>query len=94
MQHVYFPRKSNNENYTEAHHLIPMSASDDFKYSLDTTANIVSLCGTCHNLIHYGLDKDREKLLEVLYNFRKDRLKKSGINITFEKLREYYNLKK
>ena len=94
MQHVYFPRKSNNENYTEAHHLIPMSASDDFKYSLDTTANIVSLCGTCHNLIHYGLDKDRERLLEVLYNSRKDRLKKSGINITFEKLKEYYNLKK
>ena len=43
----------NGENYCEAHHLIPMNMQEKFFYSLDVEANIVSLCPTCHNLLHY-----------------------------------------
>lgn len=54
-EHKSFIRKSTNQNYTEPHHLIPMAYSDKFKVSLDVEANIVSLCSTCHNHIHYGV---------------------------------------
>lgn len=87
--HPSFIRKSNNKNYTEAHHLIPLSAQNDFKYSLDTPANIVSLCSNCHNQLHYG--KYKIAILKQLYEQRISLLKKHKIYISFEKLCSYYN---
>lgn len=72
----------------EPHHLVPMCFSKDFKNSLDVEQNIVSLCSECHNEIHYG--KERFKLLEKLYNERKEELKVVGIDITFEQLKLMY----
>ncbi len=86
--HPTFIRRNSDKPYTEPHHLIPMAYSDEFINSLDVEANIVSLCSNCHNQIHYG--KGAEKLLEKLYNKRKDALKKSGIEISLEKLLSYY----
>ena len=65
-----------------------MSRQDDFEFSLDVPANIVSLCSNCHNWIHYGADN--KKLLEKLYEERSERLKKVGIDITIEQLLSYY----
>ena len=76
--------------YTEPHHLIPLSKYKDFKYSLDITANIISLCSHCHNLLHYGRLEDKMIILEKLYNERKDSLSKKGISISFEQLLNYY----
>ena len=51
----------NGENYCEAHHLIPMNMQEKFFYSLDVEANIVSLCPTCHNLLHYSINNIEKK---------------------------------
>lgn len=89
--HPTFIRKNSNKNYTEPHHLVPMSFSDEFLASLDREQNIVSLCSNCHNLIHYG--KDAGKLLKILYQNRKEALKGIGINITYGQLLDMYQLK-
>lgn len=86
--HISFKRKKTNVMYTEAHHLIPLKYQKYFNVNLDVEANIVSLCSECHNRLHYGeyfID-----ILEKLYNERKERLKKCGIEITFEELLKMY----
>ena len=86
--HPSFLRKSNGKNYTETHHLIPMSYQDDFDVGIDVLANVVSLCSNCHNQIHYG--QGNEKLIENLFWQRKERLKETGINIELEELLKMY----
>lgn len=68
--------------YVEAHHIIPLSTQKEFTNSLDCYANILVLCPTCHRFFHYGLRKEREYLLDGIYEDRKDRLVKSGLDIT------------
>lgn len=75
--------------YTEAHHLVPLAYSDLFNYSLDVEENIISLCSTCHNQIHYG--KDSESLIKKLYANRKELLKEAGIVLSEQELLEMYN---
>lgn len=87
-KHPTFIRRKNNRSYTEPHHLVPMKYSKDFPVSLDVEANIVSLCSNCHNEIHYG--KYYERLLEILYERRKDLLAQAGIYITLERLKGMY----
>lgn len=85
-----FLRKNSDKNYTEPHHLIPLSYYKDFKYALDVEQNIVSLCSHCHNLLHYGRFEDKVPIIEKLWNDRKSLLKEVGIEISLEKLKEYY----
>lgn len=89
--HETFKRR-NGIDYTEPHHLVPMSKQEEFNgYSLDVIENIVSLCSTCHNRIHYGQDAD--VLIEKLYNSRKERLQNAGINISLTDLKKMYRNK-
>lgn len=85
--HKTFARKKDGLDYTEAHHLIPLSAQDDFNESLDITANIVSLCPNCHKEIHYGNSK---KMIKKLYDQRIIQLQEEGIQISLEELLSYY----
>lgn len=78
----------NGKVYMEAHHLIPMSAQEDFNNSLDVDANIVSLCPICHRKLHHG--KEIEVELKKLLETRLELLKQSGIDITLEDLKKYY----
>jgi len=94
-EHDTFIRKSNSLPYTEPHHLIPLKYDDLFEKSLDVEANIVSLCSTCHNRIHYGIDS--EELIRKLWDQRKDQIKaagigtmKNGVEITPEILLSFY----
>mgnify|MGYP000040146746 FL=1 len=87
-QHQTFIRKKDDLPYTEPHHLVPMAYSDDFDVSLDIEENIVSLCSTCHNQVHYG--KDIEIILKPLYERRKDFLARVGIYITYAELLKMY----
>lgn len=80
--HITFIAKSNNEQYMEGHHLIPLKEQGEFKYSLDIYANIVSLCPLCHRLLHYGIETEKRGLLEELYKERCTRLYNSGIEIS------------
>ena len=89
--HPTFIRKSNGKPYTEPHHLIPMAYSDKFKVSLDVEANIVSLCSTCHNHIHYGVGA--KDLLTSLYYQRINRLRAVGLDISLEELLQMYDIK-
>ncbi len=89
LSHKVFRRKNSDINYTEPHHLIPLSAQRDYpEINLDREQNIVSLCSHCHNLLHYGSDID--SVLKPLFLQRKDLLRKIGISITYETLRAYY----
>lgn len=87
--HFVFIRRNSPNNYTEPHHLIPLSAYRDFPgIDLDREQNIVSLCSNCHNLLHYGLEY--KGVLYDLYQQRKALLEEIGIKISFEKLLSYY----
>ena len=89
-EHPTFIRKKSNIPYTEAHHLVPLSCAELFKNSLDVEENIVSLCSTCHNQIHYG--KDAENIIKKLFADRKELLKKAGIIISEQELLKLYDL--
>lgn len=91
--HPSFVRRKTNTNYTEAHHLVPLENHADFNYSLDVEENIVSLCSTCHNCIHYGIDEERKPIIKKLFKKRKDMLDNVGINITLEQLNTLYGIK-
>ena len=77
--HETFIRKSNSLPYTEPHHLIPLQFDNLFENSLDVEANIVSLCSTCHNKIHYG--QGIEGLIRTLWELRKDQIRAAGIGV-------------
>lgn len=91
--HQYFKSNKTQRNYVEGHHLIPMEYQDEFNYSLDVEANIVSLCVVCHSLLHHGIIEDKIKILKKLYNLRKKYLKQSGLEIQFCDLINFYNYK-
>ena len=86
--HPTFNRKHSGIPYTEPHHLVPMSQQGRFTVSLDVEENIVSLCSTCHNHIHYG--QDAHVLIKQLFNQRKDLLRSVGIIISEDELLSYY----
>ena len=86
--HETFIRRKDGHPYTEPHHLVPLSYSEEFPVSLDVEENIVSLCSTCHNHLHYG--KDIKPLLEKLFFERAEHLRKAGIAITIEQLLKMY----
>lgn len=93
IKHITFTRRTTGKNYTEPHHLIPISAYNDFEFSLDIEANICSLCCSCHNCLHYGVDEERLPILKKLYEERKELLKITNIYVDFKTLKKYYNIK-
>lgn len=77
----------------ECHHIIPMNAHENFKYSLDVPANVCALNPIVHRCIHQGIDSEREQILAELYDARKEQLEQSGIEISFEQLKLLYGIK-
>jgi 5-methylcytosine-specific restriction protein A len=90
--HQTFIAENTKRAYMESHHLIPISFQNYFNYSLDIYANIVCLCPTCHRQIHYGLTRDRQILLSMLYEKRMERLINSGILISYNDMVNLTNL--
>ena len=87
--HFVFKRRNSSDNYTEPHHLIPLSTYRDFPgIDLDREQNIVSLCSNCHNMLHYGASY--KEVLYELYVQRRELLKQIGIVVSFEQLVSYY----
>jgi 5-methylcytosine-specific restriction protein A len=82
MEHKTFTAKSTGESYMEGHHAIPMKAQEKFQCSLDVYANIVCLCPICHRLLHYGVETEKEAVLNKIYYDRSERLAKSGIKVS------------
>lgn len=88
--HNTFISKYNEMPYVEAHHLIPMKLQDNFEYSLDVPANVVSLCPNCHRLVHHGIKTEKSKILISLYNQRKNDLVLAGIEMSMNDLLTMY----
>ena len=88
--HLFFISDTTDENYVEAHHLIPMEFQHQFENSLDVEANIISLCPLCHKTVHHAVFEEKETILRQLYNKRKRRIRKCGIYVTEEVLLSYY----
>lgn len=80
--HKTFTSKSTGHPYMEGHHALPMKYQDKFSKSLDVYANIVCLCPICHRLLHYGVDTEKEDVINKIYYDRSDRLAASGITIS------------
>lgn len=85
-----FINKRTNKNFVEGHHLIPIEYHNKFEFDIDIPANIIALNPIIHRQIHHGLNNDRVEILKQLYSQRKDLLKRSGLEITFEELKEMY----
>ena len=88
--HKTFMRKVSKLPYMESHHLVPISRFRDFRYSLDIEENIISLCPTCHRLLHHGSMSEKEVILKKLYKDRISMLRRCGIDLSYKKLKEYY----
>ena len=90
-RHITFDAKRGNK-YVEAHHLIPLSASNDFyPINLDRSNNIVPLCPLCHAQVHHGTLVEKVKVLEVLYDDYIEKLNGDSIDISFDDLvNKYY----
>lgn len=91
-KHISFISKKTNKPFLEGHHLIPIAYQDKFDYSLDNESNIVALCPNCHRLLHHGIEEEKLIILQKLYNLRKERLKKTNIDVSFNILKKYYNI--
>lgn len=83
-------KKKNGQNYVEGHHIIPMSAQDDFKFNLDRTENVVALCPYCHKAIHNGDENTVTDILIKIFKDREEELKKAGIMINIYDLYNGY----
>lgn len=88
--HQYFISNKTGRNYVEGHHLIPMKYQEFFDYSIDTEANVISLCVVCHKILHFGKIEKKIDILNILYEKRKEKLKLSGIDINLDMLISLY----
>lgn len=88
--HKTFLSHSTGKQYVEAHHLIPMEFQDLFESSIDVPENIISVCPNCHRAFHSSEIELRKLLISSLLESRKDGLKERGIEISIDKLFEYY----
>lgn len=86
--HETFPRKIDGLPYMETHHLVPLKYMDRFNGSIDVPENIVCLCSTCHNHIHYG--RDKREMIEYLWLLRKNDLHAVGIDVDLSELFCFY----
>ncbi len=81
-KHMTFIAENTGKPYMEGHHAIPISLQDHFEHSLDVYANIICMCPICHKKIHYGLKKEKTKMLAQIYEMRSERYSKSGLEIS------------
>lgn len=88
--HITFINEITGKNYVEGHHLIPLSAQDQFDYSIDVPENIVSLCPNCHRKIHKASKLQKKEMIYKLFTIREQGLIKRGIFTTQEYIEKLY----
>ena len=88
----YFTSKDTGKNYLEIHHLVPREFANEYENSIELISNYVALCPHCHRMIHFANDRERYKAIKFLYNQRENHLRKQGIDVTINELKEYYNI--
>ncbi len=88
--HITFINETTGENYVEGHHLIPISAQDNFTYSIDIPENIISLCPNCHRKIHKASKREKKEMIQKFFIDREKHLIKRGIVTTQEYIESFY----
>ena len=89
--HVTFDLPQTNNNFVEAHHLIPMQYQEQFEYSIDVPENIIPLCPNCHRRIHKsGLSSKEEMLVKLFSASKQAELSPKGISVSFSELLNFY----
>lgn len=84
--HKTFTSLATNKPYMEAHHFIPMKFQHLFEEPLDSLANVVSLCPTCHRGIHYATVDYKSSMINELYKKRPE-----IHNHKLEEIAQFYN---
>ena len=87
--HLTFNDKRENQ-FVEAHHLIPMAFQDNYEKNLDRKENITTLCPNCHRAVHLGNKEERNERLKLLFHKSKEQLNRAGIYININQLLYYY----
>ncbi|BCG46789.1 hypothetical protein GEOBRER4_n1602 [Citrifermentans bremense] len=90
-KHITFRNCASNNQYMEAHHLVPMSKQGLFDVRLDVPENILSLCPTCHRKIHLADDAERKATVEKAFRLKAKGLPTRGIHIDFKRLCQLYS---
>lgn len=88
--HKSFVSKVTKQNFVEAHHLVPMSQQKNFNHSLDVPENVVSLCPTCHRLLHHGVPGGKAAILGSLWGPRLTQLQQRGVAVRLDQLIGFY----
>lgn len=81
--HRTFMAKHTGKQYMEGHHAVPINLQSKFAKSLDVYANIVCVCPTCHRLLHYGVESEKQNVLNKIYHERSERLARSSIKLSY-----------
>lgn len=89
-RHETFISFSNQKPYVESHHLLPMAAQDDYKYTIDFADNIVALCPNCHRKIHLSSKEKIHAMVELLFVKRRKLYINYGITLDLNTLLKYY----
>lgn len=88
--HETFVARRSGQNFTEAHHLIPVSKQDDYQFRLDVAENIVALCPTCHRKIHHARKEEKTHMAIVMFERRKDVLAARGLKPEAKDIEKIY----
>lgn len=88
--HKTFLSGRTNENFVEAHHLVPMQFQEIYENSIDVPENIISLCPNCHRAFHNSESRHKIVLITKFLSARQSSLEKRGIVLTADQLIEYY----
>lgn len=88
--HESFISRFTGKMYVEAHHLVPLSNQNQFEYSLDVPANIISLSPNCHKTVHFGEEIEVTRIIRHLLSERELRLNSSNIIVDNARLETFY----
>ncbi|WP_212001208.1 MrcB family domain-containing protein [Chitinophaga sp. HK235] len=89
-RHQTFKSGKTKKPFVEAHHLIPISLQDGFRYSIDVPENIIALCPNCHRAFHHGENAHKKDLVKRFFQERKINLHFRGIEIDEKTLIDTY----
>lgn len=89
--HRLFVSKATGKNYLEAHHIIPVSLSQQFSQQLDVKENVVCLCPFCHRALHHA---EPRVAIPILNRVVKQRPVFEKFGVSLEDLYNFYALEK
>lgn len=89
-KHTSFISNTTKRSYMEAHHLIPINFQEEFNHNLDVSGNIICLCPNCHRKMHHAIFEEKNEIIEILFNKRKQVLEQFGLKISLEELLKKY----